>query len=423
VTAKPRKEHILIVDDSPDTLDILQQNLSSRGHKVVGVSGAAEALELLARESFDLVLTDMKMPGMNGIDLTRAVRDRYPDIEVMMITGYATVESAVEALKTGAEEYLTKPFTDEELFAAVERVLGKLRARREARAAARGRFGLIGESAGMRRAFVAMEQAAQRTGPVLILGESGTGRRAAVHAICVQKSAAARPTLTFDCNHPAGFQPGEGSLGLDKGAVLYFKNLDQAEPSLQARIMRLIEKQTRKEARIFLAADPDLPLIVGNGMFNADLYNLLTASVIALPPVRERANDSVLLAEHFITSLAERAGREVPRLTSQALRAIRAYPWPGNVEELRAAVTGAGLRAGGNTIDLKDFPMPFRDALGGLTERSLAEVEADHIIRVLAYVGGHRGRAAEILRIDRKTLREKLKPLKSGRPRPKPANS
>jgi DNA-binding NtrC family response regulator len=139
--------------------------------------------------------------------------------------------------------------------------------------------------------------------------------------------------------------------------------------------------------------------------------------------MRERANDSVLLAEHFITSLAERAGREAPRLTSQALRAIRAYPWPGNVEELRAAVTGAALRTGGSTIDLRDFPMPFRDALGGLAERSLVEVEADHILRVLAYVGGHRGRAAEILRIDRKTLREKLKALKSGNQRRQPPNS
>lgn len=423
MTSKPRKERILIVDDSPDTLDILQQNLSSRGHVVAGVPGASEALELLARENFDLVLTDMKMPGMNGIDLTRAVRERYPDIEVMMITGYATVESAVEALKTGAEEYLAKPFTDEELFAAVERVLCKLRARREARAAARGRFGLIGESEGMRRAFVAMEQAARRTGPVLILGEAGTGRRAAVRATCAEKSAGPGPTLTFDCNHPTGFQPGEALLGLDKGAVLYFKNLDQAEPSMQARIMRLIEKQTRKEARIFLAADPDLPLMVANGMFNADLYNLLSGSVIALPPVRERANDSILLAEHFLISLAERAGREVPKLTSQALRAIRAYPWPGNVEELRAAVTGAALRTVGSTIDLRDFPMPFRDALGGLTERSLAEAEADHILRVLAFVGGHRGRAAEILRIDRKTLREKLKLLKSGRQRRHPPNS
>jgi len=179
---KRQKERILVVDDSPDTLDILHQNLTSRGHKVSVAPGAAEALEILSGETFDLVLTDMKMPGMSGIDLTRVVRERYPDMEVMMITGYATVESAVEALKTGAEEYLAKPFTDEELFAAVDRVLGKLRARRDARAAARGRFGLVGESEGMRRAFVAIEQAARRTGPVLILGEVGTGRWAAARA-------------------------------------------------------------------------------------------------------------------------------------------------------------------------------------------------------------------------------------------------
>ena len=413
---KPKKsrERILVVDDSPDTLDILQQNLASRGHKVSVAHDAAEALEILAGETFDLVLTDMKMPGMSGIDLTRVVRERYPDMEVMMITGYATVESAVEALKTGAEEYLAKPFTDEELFAAVDRVLRKLRARRDARAAARGRFGLVGESEGMRRAFVAIEQAARRTGPVLILGEVGTGRWAAARAIWAQsagRGAGPAPALVLDCSDLDQFQPDDVSKATHQGTVFYFKNLDRAARALQEKIERLIGGKSFDGTRLIFAAVPDLPLMVQHGVFQANLYNDLSRNMIALPPLRERADDSILLAEHFVASLAEKAGRESPKLTAQALRAIRTYSWPGNVEELRAVVTGAALRAGAGLIDLKDFPMPFRDALGGVNERSLAEAEADHILRVLAYAGGRRGRAADILQIDRKTLREKLKAL------------
>jgi DNA-binding NtrC family response regulator len=414
MTPKKPKERILIVDDSPDTLDILEQNLASRGHEVAVAPGASEALEILARENFDLVLTDMKMPGMNGMDLTRVVRERYPDMEVMMITGYATVESAVEALKTGAEEYLAKPFTDEELFAAVDRVLIKLRARREARAAARGRFGMVGGSEGMRRAFVAIERATRQTGPVLILGEAGTGRSAAVRAICaqrVQRSAGPDPAFVFDCGDLSEFQPADISRGLHPVTTLYFKNLDRAALLVQESIQRLIGQQPAHGARLMFTAAPDLPLMADRGAFQPDLYALLSAGVIALPPLRERADDSILLAEHFVVSLAERVGRDHPEFTTRALRAIRAYPWPGNVEELRAAVTGAALRTSGGTIDLKDFPMPFRDALGGTSERSLAEAETDHILRVLAHAGGHRGRAAEILCIDRKTLREKLKAL------------
>lgn len=419
MASKKPRERILIVDDSPDTLDILKQNLASRGHQVAVAPGAAEALQVLAGESFDLVLTDMKMPGMNGIDLTRIVREQYPDVEVMMITGYATVESAVEALKTGAEEYLAKPFTDEELFAAVDRVLGKLRARRDARAAARGRFGLIGESEGMRRAFVAIEQAARQTGPVLILGEAGTGRWAAARAICGQR--AHRETaaaLVFDCGELSGFKP-DLAAHLEP-AMLYCKNLDRAAPPLQEQIQKWIENKRRDHVRLIFAADPDLPVMAGQGGFRPHLYRLLSGAMIALPPLRERADDSILLAEHFVASLAEKVGRHSQKFTTRAIRAIRAYPWPGNVEELRAVVTGAALRTGGGAIDLKDFPMPFREALGEVTERSLAEAEADHILRVLAYAGGHRGRAAQILCIDRKTLREKLKAIGAKRLSAKP---
>jgi DNA-binding NtrC family response regulator len=273
---------------------------------------------------------------------------------------------------------------------------------------------MVGESDGMRRAFLAIERAARQTGPVLILGEAGTGRSAAVRAICalrVQRRAVPDPAFAFDCADLSDLQPADMSRILHPGATLYFRNLDRAALQVQESIQRLIEPPPADGARLMFTADPDLPLMASRGAFQPDLYAMLSAGVIALPPLRERADDSILLAEHFVVSLAGRIGRDYPEFTTRALRAIRSYPWPGNVEELRAAVTGAALRSGGGPIDLKDFPMPFRDALGGKSERSLAEAETDHILRVLAHAGGHRGRAAEILCIDRKTLREKLKAL------------
>ena len=406
---KPRGR-ILAVDDSPDTLDALLQNLKAEGYDAVSAPGAAEALALLEREAFDTVITDMKMPGMSGMDLIKVVRERYPDVEIMMITGYATIEGAVEAVKTGAEEYLSKPFTLEELFAALERLSEKQRRLRKVRGV-RGRFGMVGESDAMRRTFAAVEQAARHSGPVLILGERGTGRSFTARILAAERGLAQDPLIFLS---PAALQSawlpamvqGEGRSG-----VAYLKAVDLASTQEMENVRALLAGHSLLPVHLFLSAGPDLPLMAERGMFPKDLYALLGANIIPLPPLRDRGEDAVLLAEHFAADFSQRVSHPPPVFSEAARRSLRTYSWPGNVEELKDAIARAFLRHSRGEISSADLPDHVRQAAETPKPRSLAKAEADHILHVLASTGGHRGRAAEILKIDRKTLREKLRSL------------
>ncbi|HUU56994.1 MAG TPA: sigma 54-interacting transcriptional regulator, partial [bacterium] len=197
------RERILVVDDAPDTLELIQRNLTSQGYRVFTATGVAEAIRLLDETTVDLVVTDMKMPEVSGFDLLRHVRQNLPDTEVMMITGYASVEDAVKAVKTGAEEYISKPFTDDELFSAVGRVLAKLRSRRITQAGveepAAGRYGLVGESKVIKAVFQDIAKAAAARATILITGESGTGKELVARAIHYMSSRASSPFVPVNC--------------------------------------------------------------------------------------------------------------------------------------------------------------------------------------------------------------------------------
>ena len=405
-----KKARLLVVDDSLDTLDILEQNLVSRGYDVVTATAARPAMELLAARPFDLVLTDLRMPEVDGLELVRFVRSRFPDTEVMMITGYATIESAVEAVKLGAEEYLQKPFTDEELFAAVGRVLGKVESQREVRRAARGRFGLVGESLGMRKAFAAIRQAMTHSLPILILGEPGTGRRSAARAIAFGGETCRPRFVDEDAASQKDPRRAWSRLLEDEGTSLFISGIEAADAETQETLFRLVTRESQAGGRLLLSSVPLLPLLPERGVFRADLYARLATDPIVLPPLRERQGDIVILADHFAETLARRLGTERPRFADRVLRAMSEYEWPGNVEELRAKVFDAVLRAGTTgVVDLDDFPAAVRERTEGACDRSLDDVERDHLRRVLARTGGNKKRAAEILKIDRKTLREKIR--------------
>jgi two-component system, NtrC family, response regulator HydG len=406
MTKRDARERILLVDDSPDTLEVLERNLAHHGYGVIAVTGGREAMKRLEAERFDLVVTDMRMPEMSGMDLVRYVREVLPDTEVMMITGYATIESAVEAVKTGAEEHLAKPFTDEELLEAVGRTLAKLHARRAARLPG-ARFGLVGESASMRRTFAAMERATRETGPVLLLGEGGTGRGVAARSIARTRGVEA-PLRMVDGRL---WDDAMGSSGGLSGAF-YVRGLEWLGPDGQTRLVRAVLSSGSGGPQLFLAGGPELPVLVEAGAFRADLYASLVPVTVPMPPLRERGDDVALLARHFAGDLARRCGRAEPAYTPAALEALGEYAWPGNVEELKAAVLSAYCRAAGESIDWKDWPTPVRAAAAGRwSERTLAEAEADHILKVLARTGGNKSRTAEVLGVDRKTLREKLRLL------------
>jgi two-component system, NtrC family, response regulator HydG len=416
---------ILVVDDSPDTLELIQRNLASQGHVVHTAASAADALALLDAMAVDLVVTDVRMPGLSGIDLVREVRTRHPGIELIVITGYATIEGAVEALQLGAWDYLAKPFTDEELFQAVRRVLARRTLPRPAPAGALAEFhGLLGRSRGMTNLFEALGAAAEREAAVLLCGEPGSGREVAaraLHAHSGRRGPFLRVSLDARLLAPQGESAAETLAGLAAscaGGTLYLSALDVVNEEVRrgtsallggARAGRSVQSQVRLVASV--AEDPAVLQQRGGGL--AGLLRRFGA-VVAIPPLRERGDDVVLLARRFLAEAASDAGVPARALAETAELALRAHPWPGNVRELRDLVIGLARSGRSGAIEAGELPSaiagaPGRGTAGDLT---LATAEREHIARVLRECGGNKSRAAENLGIDRKTLRDRLRETK-----------
>ncbi|MBI5837064.1 MAG: sigma-54-dependent Fis family transcriptional regulator [Candidatus Eisenbacteria bacterium] len=395
---------ILLVDDSPSTLEVLERHLSAEGHSVAAADGTRRALELLSRDPFDLVIADLRMPDGDGMDLVRHVRERLPDTEVMMITGYATIQGAVDAVKTGAAEYLAKPFTREELLAAVERALERLRTTRRACGTARdNRFGLVGECEPMVAAFAAMERLAGSESRVLFLGEPGTGRSTAARAL----AALDRPGRTLVEASLAGPEDPVELLKRAAGGTVLLHDAAWAPPSRLEALGRVLSRRGLREARVLAVAEPDLAELATHGKLMREVLGALAEVQIALPPLRERGGDISALAEHFAARLpATGAG---PAFAGSARAALLAYGWPGNLTELRQVVATSLSRSAARPLERRDLPAAIRETSEASTQ-TLAEVEIGHIRRVLASVGGNKSRAAALLGINRKTLTDKLRP-------------
>jgi DNA-binding NtrC family response regulator len=446
MAAERTQQSILVVDDVPETLEILRRNLSAEGYRLFTAPGVAEALAVLDATPVDLVITDLKMPKVSGLDLIRHVRENRRDTEVMMITGYATVEGAVEAVKTGADEYLPKPFTDAELSAAVRRALDKLRLRRAGQGGSglrlQSRHGIIGQSEAMNRVLAAVAKAAGTNATVLITGESGTGKELVARAVHYSGPRASAPFVPVNCGGiPEGLLESE-LFGHVKGAftgatdsragffqtaedgTVFLDEISETSLSMQVKLLRVLQdkevcmvgsNRTRQvDVRVLAATNKDLLALVKKGIFREDLYYRLNVITITLPPLRQRGDDILLLVRAFAEKYAREMGRPVPRFADNALRVLRNYYWPGNVRELENVVQRLVVMSDAKLIEVPDLPSLMR--FSALTEtglrRTLAEVEAEHIRNVLAAVAGNKTRAAEILDIDRKTLREKLKLLK-----------
>ena len=442
---------ILVVDDSPATLEVLQRNLTADGFRVFTASGVSEALKLLDQTAVDLVITDLKMPGVSGIDLVRHVRENLHNTEVMMITGYATVEGAVQAVKIGAEEFLAKPFTDDELLAAVRRALDKLRVRRAASDTApapNAKYpGILGESEAMERVLAAVAKAATTSATVLIAGESGTGKELVARAIHYTSPRASAPFVPINCGGiPEGLLESElfgyvrgaftgatetraGFFQTAEGGTLFLDEISETSASMQVKLLRVLQDKevcmvgdtrVRKvDVRVIAATNKDLLSLVQKNVFREDLFFRLNVITITIPPLRERGDDTLRLASHFSAKYAREFGRPVPRFTEAALRIIAGYYWPGNVRELENFVQRIVVMSERESVDVTDLPAHMRFSAAresGLT-RTLAEVEAEHIRNVLAGVDGNKSRAADILGIDRKTLRDKLKKLDESPPK------
>lgn len=435
--------HVLTVDDSVDALEVLERNLTQAGYAVSTARGVDEAIAVLEQAPIDLVITDLKMPKVGGLDLIRHVRAHFPDTAAIMITGYGSIESAVAAVKEGAEEYLTKPFTDEELLSAVQRTLQKSRQRRAAepdRAEPSGApFGLIGESPAMQRVYRVIQKAAATSATALITGESGTGKELVARAIHYCSSRASAPFVPVNCGGiPDGLVESElfghvkGSftgaittragffIAADQGSI-FLDEVGELTLAMQAKLLRVLEdsqvqmvganKPRAVDVRVLAATNKDLASLVRRKAFRDDLYFRLNVITVELPPLRDRDDDIVPLVGNFLAKFARDAGRPIPRLSDRAWRCLREYHWPGNVRELENVIQRLVVMTDSEDIDAADLPSLLRFAVphGGMVQRTLAEVEAGHIRAVLASVKGNKTQAAQILGIDRKTLRETLK--------------
>jgi DNA-binding NtrC family response regulator len=438
-----QKEKILVVDDAEETVEVIKRNLESEGYGVFISYNVIDAIKILESTPIDLVLTDLKMPKVSGLDLIRHVRENYKETEVMMITGYATIENAVEAVKTGAEEYLTKPFTDEELINAVKRVLNKLNNRKmtleEPLSSTFKNYGLLGSSSPMKKVFQAIEKIVHSNANVLITGESGTGKELVARAIHYRSARSSAPFVPVNCggipeslleSELFGYVKGAFTGAIESragffqtadGGTIFLDEIAETSLGMQVKLLRVLEdkevymvgtnKGRKVDIRIIAATNKDLLNLVQKGFFREDLYFRLNVITINLPPLQEREEDILLLINHFAKKFAEEIGKPIPKFSDKALKVLKDYNWPGNVRELENVIQRIVLMTDGELIEVPDLPSLMRfSALHGLGfNKSLAVVEIEYIENVLTSVNGNKTKAAEILGIDRKTLREKLK--------------
>jgi len=436
---------ILVVDDSPSTIEVLERNLGHRGCRVFTATSVAEALRVLEATPVDLVITDMKMPGTSGMVLVRHVRANLPRTEVVMITGYPSIEGAVEAVKTGAEEYLSKPFTDEELFAVVDRCLTRLRLRTAAEAPGEpgSLHGLLGKSGPMQRVMRAIRKAAATPATVLISGESGTGKELIARAIHYSGPRASARFVAVNCGGiPEGLLESElfghmkgsftgatesraGFFQTADGGTIFLDEVSEMSLAMQVKLLRVLQdgevcmlgssRPRSVDVRVLAATNKDLQAMVRKGQFREDLFFRLNVISINAPPLRERGDDVLLLARIFLRKFAGEYGLGEPLLSDRVLEVLSAYAWPGNVRELENLIQRLVVMHEGEPIEVHHLPphMRFSAARESGIDRTLAEVEAEHVRIVLAHVGGNKSRAAQLLGIDRKTLRDKLRRIRS----------
>lgn len=435
-------ERILVVDDSPDTLKIVQRNLTSQGYVVYTAPGVAEAIGILDSTTIDLVITDYKMPKVSGLDLIKYIKENLTDTEVMMITGYATIEGAVEAVKSGAEEYLAKPFTDEELFNSTRRALDKLKMRKISRDKTASKlsdnYNIIGKSKAIDKVLESITKASKTSATVYISGESGTGKELVARAIHYNSSRASAPFVPINCgaipenlleSELFGYVKGAftgatltraGFFQTADGGTIFLDEISETSTSMQVKLLRAIQekevymvgsnKPYKVDVRILASTNKDLYSLVKKGEFREDLFFRLHVIVLHIPPLREREDDYLLLIQHFTSRYAKEFGKPIPRFSEKVMQIFKNYTWPGNVRELENVIQSCVAMSDKDTIEVSDLPslMHFSVPRKMVFNRTLAEVESEYICNVLASVNGNQTKAAKILGIDRKTLRKKV---------------
>ncbi len=442
--------NLLVVDDDRAIREGCRDTAHIAGFNTFAADSAEHAGKILEQQAIDIVLLDLKLPGVNGLDALRDIKSRRPNAVVIVMTGFATVPSAVQAMKYGAFDYISKPFTLDELRVMLERAIDELKITTEKRVLrerlrSKNGFGsIIGRSPEMEKLYRIIAKAAQSTHPVLITGESGTGKELVARSIHYSGPCHDKPFIPVDCGSlvPSlieselfGYARGaftgairakEGLLAIAQGGTVFLDEVGELPVDLQAKLLRAIqEKEIRPvgstkrlpiNVRILAATARDLEDGVAEGTFRRDLYFRLNVLTLKIPPLRERKQDIPLLVEHFLERMARTSG--VTRtISEEALRALEQYDWPGNVRELENSLDRACALSSGPTLQTADLPSPIQnihhrippEATAGPRIVPLADMEKQVILRTIDQLKGDKLLAARLLGIGKTTLYRKLK--------------
>ena len=446
--------HILIVDDDALMLDFLSTALSRRGFRVDKADNGIVALEKIRANQYHLVLTDMRMPSVSGIEILEAVKESWPSTDVVIITGYGTIENAVEAMEKGAYNYITKPCSAAAIEHVVDRALehqNLMAENRYLQSELMQRYGLdsvIGRSPVMKQVFETVEVISSSAATILIMGETGTGKEVIARAIHYNSPRRNRPFIKVNCaalpadlveselfGHEKGaytgaFRQTKGKFEVAHKGTLLFDEIGEISPSLQPKLLRVLQEmefervggegQTIKvDVRIIATTNKDLEEEVEKGRFREDLFYRLNVVPICLPPLRERKKEDIpLLAKFFLEKYNQKNGRQIEGFSEEALNILMNHDWPGNVRELENALERAVIMCQENILQPEHFGLRMKsfEPAGGnrlSVGTSLRELERELILKTLRAQDGHKEKTARILGISVRTLRNKLNAYRS----------
>ncbi len=440
-------KRVLIVEDDRTMAEALVQLLERQGYATRAVESAEKALELLEKDpDYHVVLTDLVLPGMDGMKLLTRIKETYPQLEVVIMTGYGTIRSAVEAMKLGASDYITKPFDKDELLKVLGRIFKMKRLEQEVEelrseiARSASFQGMVGKSKAMQEVFLKVSAAANTDAPVLIIGESGTGKELVARAIHNLSYRRQGPFVPVNCgalpkdlveSELFGYKKGAftgamtDSIGLFRaadGGTLFLDEIVEMSQEAQVKLLRAIEDKkirplggTREipvDVRILAATNRDIQKALDEGQFREDLFFRFVMH-IEIPPLRERKEDIPILLEHFIQKFNRIYRRQVEGVEPEALEVLMSYPWPGNVRELENTVEGLYVLGLRRIIRVTDLPLHIRKradlGVAPTGAMSIRELEKETILRALKMAGGNKSKAAKILGISQNRLYRKLK--------------
>jgi DNA-binding NtrC family response regulator len=439
-----KKVKILVVDDEAIARESLGDWLKDAGYQVLAAENGPQALEVMEKEKPDIMITDLVMPGMDGIELMKRAKAQQPKIEVVIITAYASIPTAITAMKEGAYDYIEKPFCPERAELLVKK-LAEHQQLVEENVSLRQRLedhyrfeNIIAKSSKMQRVIEVIKVVAESNATVLITGESGTGKELVAHAVHSQSHRRNKPFVAVSCaalpeslleselfGHEKGSFTGayaqkKGKFEFANGGTLFLDEVGEMSANIQVHLLRVLEEKEftrvggnepiRVDVRVISATNKDLRRAIEKQEFREDLYYRLNVVNIELPPLRERKEDIPLLAEHFLNKFASENKKDVTGFSPEATKLLLGYDWPGNVRELENAVERAVILAKDSLITVADLPQENRSLVRlASTGKNLREVEKNHVLNVLRETGGNYSEAARILGITRMTLYNKAR--------------